>query len=104
MSDGKGGGGSWDLNCPKELDPELNLNEINVMNKAKTDFLYATPSFLTGAATVFAVSGFSPTFNRSNTELEADSRAIYSDWSLVGQDIATAVSALERKNIEPKNT
>ena len=74
------------------------------MNQARTDFLYATPSFLSGAATVFAVSGYSPSFNRSMTESEADSKAIYSDWSMVGQDIATSASTLERKNLESKST
>jgi hypothetical protein len=72
------------------------------MNNNSTDFLYATPSFLAGAATVFAVSGCSSTFNRSTSETEADSRAIYSDWSLVGQDIARSTSTLERKNLESK--
>lgn len=73
------------------------------MNNNRTDFLYATPSFLAGAATVFAVSGFSPAFNRSASEIEADSRAIYSDWSIVGQDIARSTSIQERKNLESKN-
>ncbi|MGK0310324.1 MAG: hypothetical protein ACJAYS_001168 [Lentimonas sp.] len=75
------------------------------MNKNRTDLLHATPSFLTGAATVFAVSGFSPTFNRTETETEAetDSRAIYSDWSLVGQDISKSTFTIERKNLESKN-
>lgn len=74
------------------------------MNDVRTDFLYTTPTFLTGAATVFSVSGFSPTFNRYATEAEADFRAIHSDWSLVGQDIAKSTSTLKSKYLESKNT
>lgn len=73
------------------------------MNESRTDFLYATPTFLSGAATVFAVSGFSHRYNRSSTEFEADSRAIYSDWSLVGQDIGTSTSSLVKKALESEN-
>jgi len=73
------------------------------MNEVRTDFLNATPTFLTGAATVFALSGFSPSFNTSPTETEADSRVLYTDWSIVGQDISMSLSKIEETNLESKN-
>lgn len=88
----------------KQLDALLQLNEIIYMNDERTDFLYATPTFLSGAATVFAVSGFSPQYNRSSSEIEADSIAIYSDWALAGQDIHYAATALEGKSLESKSS
>ena len=64
------------------------------MGTTKTDFLFATPSLLGGAATVFSLGGFRPNYNQSETPSEADAKAIRSDWAISGEDIVTAASKL----------
>ncbi len=60
-------------------------------NKVKSDFLFAQPSLASGAARVFDLWGQFDDYNRSETTLEADARAIASDWLIVGQDISDAM-------------
>jgi hypothetical protein len=59
----------------------------------RSDFLFATPSFLTGVARGLdlgaTLSGHS--YNVSSSPLEADQRALLSDWNLVGQDLNSAI-------------
>ena len=54
--------------------------------RIKTDFLTATPSFLTGMGSVLNVAGNYPEFNVSDSPDEADALALESDWKMVGQD------------------
>jgi hypothetical protein len=62
------------------------------MNKSiKSDFLFAQPSFASGAARVFDLLGQFDEYNRSETPVEADAKAIAADWFVVGQDIADAI-------------
>jgi hypothetical protein len=69
-----------------------------------TDFLFARPSFLSGAARLFDFGGFFDAYNRSRSESEADGRAMYADWRVVGQDIQHAVIKFvetnEHSNVE----
>jgi len=60
-------------------------------NRVKSDFLFAQPSFASGAARVFDLFGQFDEYNRSETTEEADAKAIASDWIVVGQDIADAI-------------
>lgn len=57
-----------------------------------SDFLFATPSFVEGMARVLDVSGSieNLTYSTSRTPSEADTRALQSDWSVVGQDLQEA--------------
>ncbi|MGA3131227.1 MAG: hypothetical protein ABSD59_10530 [Terracidiphilus sp.] len=64
-------------------------------NKIKSDFLFAQPSFASGAARVFDLFGQFDEYNRSETPAEADAKAIASDWMIVGQDIADAIEQHE---------
>lgn len=64
------------------------------MGIIKTDSLFATPSLLGGAATVFSLGGFRPSYNQSKTPSEADAMAIRSDWAMTGVDIVTAADKL----------
>ena len=57
----------------------------------QTDFLVARPSFWTGAARVLDLFGLFDRYNISRTPFEADARALYSDWSIIGQDIRQAM-------------
>ena len=60
------------------------------MNKSKSTFLFATPSFASGVARVLDLYGTYDRYNSSSTEAEADGKAIWLDWSVVGQDIRIA--------------
>jgi len=60
-------------------------------SKVKSDFLFAQPSFASGAVRVFDFFGQFDEYNRSDTPEEADAKAIASDWIVVGQDIADAI-------------
>jgi hypothetical protein len=57
----------------------------------KTDFLCAAGSALIGAGSVFNLAGSYFAFNTAGTEEAADTRAIGSDWLMVGQDIRDAL-------------
>ena len=65
-----------------------------------TAFLFATPSFLSGAAAAFDIGGTLVEYNISKNEADADSRAIASDWAVVGKDIQNSV---EQYEAEKKN-
>ncbi len=68
------------------------------MTKAKphrTDFLYPTPDFITGAGSVINIAGNYFTFNYSESDHEADCRAIRSDWEVIGHDITEAITDLQ---------
>jgi hypothetical protein len=60
-------------------------------NRARTDFLFAQPSFLSGAASVVDLWGQFHEYNESATPGEADATALFSDWCVVGQDISAAM-------------
>lgn len=64
-------------------------------NKVKSDFLFAQPSFASGAARVFDLFGQFDEYNRSETPEEADAKAIASDWMVIGQDLANAIEQNE---------
>lgn len=66
------------------------------MNKARSDFLFATPSFIYGAARALDLFGVYDAYNSGSSAYEADYRAIRSDWSIVGQDICSAMKQFER--------
>ncbi len=59
--------------------------------KVQSDFLFAQPSFASGAARVFDLWGRFDDYNRSDTPAEADAKAIAADWLIVGQDLAEAI-------------
>ncbi len=67
-----------------------------IVNKARSDFLFATPSFIYGAARVLDLYGVFVSYNSSSTDHEADHKAIWADWSVVGQDICSAMQQFER--------
>ncbi len=63
--------------------------------KAHTDFLFAQPSFVSGAARLLDLYGLFDRYNESATTFEADYRALLSDWCMVGQDIRNAMAEFE---------
>ncbi|MGA2250799.1 hypothetical protein [Terracidiphilus sp.] len=48
-------------------------------SQVKSDFLFAQPSFVSGAARVFDMFGQFDDYNRSETTEEADAKAIAAD-------------------------
>lgn len=60
----------------------------------ETGFLFALPGFLGGLATAIDIAGTLVEYNISQTPLEADIRAIASDWAITGKDISTAAKSL----------
>jgi len=66
------------------------------VKKGGTDFLFAMPSFVSGAARLLDLYCLYDLYNTSSTEREADYKAVLSDWRVVGQDILTAMKQFER--------
>jgi len=69
---------------------------LDAYNQNVTDYLFATPTFLSGVARVFDLGCQFDSYNVSPDPEEADARAIFSDWLAVGMDIARAGLALSR--------
>jgi len=55
-----------------------------------SDFLFATPSFLSGMARVLDIGGVFDEYNQSPTPAYADSVAILNDFRAVGGDLLVA--------------
>ena len=68
---------------------------IVVMNRLRSDFLFAQPSFFSGVARILDLFGLFDSYNESLTPQEADARAMYADWRITGHDISDAVAQFE---------
>ena len=53
-------------------------------DRVQSGFLYSDPSFLSGLSRTLDLYGLYDAYNRSDTPAEADTRAIASDWIIVG--------------------
>ena len=62
----------------------------------RSDFLFAEPSFLSGVARILDVGGTFDGYNISRDGLQADARALYADWRIVGQDLVRAAASAPR--------
>ena len=60
------------------------------MNHLQTDFLFPRMDWITGAGSVIDLAGTYYLRNSSDSEAEADSLAVFSDWSMVGEDLRQA--------------
>lgn len=60
-----------------------------------TDFLFPDSGFWTGAGSVTNLSGNYFDFSVSKSEQEADTKAMSSDWGMVGKDIKCSLVTLE---------
>lgn len=56
-----------------------------------TDFLFAKQSFVRGMASIANING-DMLFNESSSPTEADTKAIASDWLMIGKDIREAIN------------
>lgn len=68
---------------------------MNKVKRYRTDFLFSLPSFLVGAGSVLNIAG--NYFDFSSSDKDADTKAILSDWGVVGQDIQQALEELEKE-------
>ena len=59
---------------------------------SRTDFLFATPTFVSGFARNIDLFGVYDQYHQSATPQEADARAIASDWAMVGADLGAAIA------------
>lgn len=57
--------------------------------RSKTHRLYVVPSFTTGLGSVMNLAGSYYAYNSSDSSEQANFEAIWSDWSMVGEDICT---------------
>lgn len=64
-------------------------------NKVKSDFLFAEPSYLSGASRLLDLWGQYDEYNRSLNPAEADRRALAADWIVVGQDLQGAMDEVD---------
>ena len=67
------------------------------IKRFRTDFLFPKSSLLIGFGSIFNISGKYYKFNGSKTSMEADYKAIQSDWGIVGQDINEAIKELKKE-------
>jgi hypothetical protein len=64
-------------------------------SKNTSDFLFAEPSLVSGAARLLDLYCLFDSYNTSPTGAEADYKALLADWCAVGQDIQRAIEAFE---------
>ena len=57
-------------------------------------FLFARPSFLEGVARIMDFGDTLQEYNYSSDPTEADYRAIWSDWQVVGDELRQALKTL----------
>lgn len=57
-----------------------------LFSNLRSDFLFAQPSGLFGAARLLDLGGNFDSYNRSRTGEEADQRALTSDWMMMSKD------------------
>lgn len=67
----------------------------------ESDFLFARPSWSSGAGRAIDLWGCFEEFNDSPTPEVADERGLYSDWRMVGEDLVRAIQQeREKSNVE----
>jgi hypothetical protein len=69
---------------------------MNSKNLICTDFLFACPSFVSGAARAVDLGGTFDEYNSSATPDDADTQALWSDWAVVGQDMHLAIEKVTK--------
>ena len=64
----------------------------------QTDFLFATPCFIGGMASVLDLGTTLVVYNESKDSFEADTKAIGSDWIVTGNDIRAAMRKFDNSD------
>ncbi len=68
--------------------------------KTLTFYLFARPSFIEGAARIFAFGSNLQVYNYSKSTEEADAKAIHNDWSMIGKDIKSSIEQYGKEQKE----
>jgi hypothetical protein len=63
----------------------------------KTDFLTPDSSFLVGMGSVINIGGNYFEYNTSEGNWEADRKAIFMDWKMIGNDIRDSMTLFSQK-------
>ena len=71
------------------------LERFTMDSNYKSNFLFAKPSLFSGAARTLDVFATFDEYNSSSSPEEADTRALESDWGVVGQDLTKAVKKVK---------
>lgn len=66
------------------------------MKKYAPYHLFAGPSFIEGMARVLDMGATLQEYNTSNTDSEADAKALKNDWKMIGKDVKDAISKYEQ--------
>lgn len=69
----------------------------------RPDFLFATPSWLSGAARNLDLFGHFDEYNDSPDENSADAKALLCDWRVVGDALRDAMKAFSSEPQEPES-
>jgi len=64
-------------------------------SRVKSDFLIAEPNFSSGIGRLLDWYGLYDSYNVSRNGCEADTKAMFADWRIVGQDINDAMLEFE---------
>ena len=70
---------------------------MNEILSNRTDYLFPSPSFLIGAGSIFNISGNYFEYNLSETDLQADLKALISDWLAIKKDFELAEKKFKNK-------
>ena len=62
-------------------------------NDVRTWFLFARPSFTMGYGSILSLFGGLFRYNVSAGPIDADTRAAYADWRMIGQDLRDVMVA-----------
>lgn len=65
-----------------------------------SDFLFVRPSLFHGLARTLDLWGSLNFYNSSKTPGEADARAAWADWSVVGEELMRALDTLHKEHDE----
>jgi len=69
--------------------------------KYNTDILFPKTNLLTGAGSIMNIAGNYFELSYSETDEDADSKAIENDWAVIGQDIKDTVKKNPAKKSLP---
>jgi hypothetical protein len=67
-----------------------------LQKRYRTDFLFVNPSFTMGLGSILNIEGNYFHFNYSENAEQADTKALESDWGMVGQDIEYAIEEFSK--------
>ncbi len=71
---------------------------------ARSDFLFAEPSFLEGMARIWDFGNSLNVYNESRTGREADDTALWMDWNMVGLDMREAIERFREREYRLERT